>query len=182
MNLVDILDSFSSPSDFVYVQLCNSVDFALGKQLEMRWKVRIRKLTQKGMEVRLIKDADREKVVGYFKQSNVFAFTSEKEVAPLVLLESMAAELPWVATDVGNVSGLEGGICVKSVKNQKGYSMFDSRLRNLFRKGIKEALRIPKIAESGRKQIEEEMNWGLILPQYKKLISNGRISQVRSKA
>jgi len=45
-------------------------------------------------------------------EADVFLFTSQIECAPIVILEAMAAGLPWVSFDVGNVRELPGGIVV----------------------------------------------------------------------
>jgi glycosyltransferase involved in cell wall biosynthesis len=44
--------------------------------------------------------------------ADVFLFPSRIECAPLVIIEAMAAGLPWVSYDVGNVRELPGGIVV----------------------------------------------------------------------
>jgi glycosyltransferase involved in cell wall biosynthesis len=46
--------------------------------------------------------------------AELFLFTSTVECAPLVILEAMAAGVPWVSYDVGNVTELPGGIVVRS--------------------------------------------------------------------
>lgn len=47
---------------------------------------------------------EKENAAQYLKAFDVFVLPSVKEGAPYVILEAMAAELPIVATDVGNVS------------------------------------------------------------------------------
>jgi glycosyltransferase involved in cell wall biosynthesis len=46
--------------------------------------------------------------------ADLFLFTSRLECAPLVILEAMAAGVPWVSYDVGNVSELRGGVVAGS--------------------------------------------------------------------
>jgi glycosyltransferase involved in cell wall biosynthesis len=46
--------------------------------------------------------------------ADLFLFTSTIECAPLVILEAMAAGVPWISYDVGNVSELAGGIVAAS--------------------------------------------------------------------
>lgn len=164
-HLIKILSGMQN-KDFAYIQVANDVDFAIGEILEHKWKKSIVSLKRLGIETILAKNIPREDVIAYFKNSNVFAFTSEKEVAPLVLLEAMAAELPWVSTNIGNSQDLEGGICIPVVKDSRFYSVFDDRTINLFREGIERLLGTPKIAENGRRQVERDLNWGRILPEY----------------
>ncbi len=169
-HLADILRLYPHPEDLVYIQACNDIPFPVGAVLEHKWRKKVKLLTDKGMVVKLMKNLDREKIVGLFKQSNVLAFTTEKEVAPLVLLEAMAAELPWVSADVGNASELKGGKCVNAVKNYQFHSVFDDRVRSLFMKSIEEVLSKPNISREGRNQINESLNWTSILPLYKEII------------
>jgi L-malate glycosyltransferase len=47
--------------------------------------------------------------------ADVFLFPSTIECAPLVVLEAMAAGVPWVSYDVGNVRELPGGVVVRGL-------------------------------------------------------------------
>lgn len=168
-HLLYILDSLPQKEDFVYIQISSDVQFSVGKNLEDRWLDLCRQFTK--LNVRFLKNISREETIGFLKQSNVFAFTSETEVAPLVLLESMAAELPWVATDIGNTRMLKGGICLSAIKNRKFHSVFDDRMNTLFRNAICEACENSQIGIEGRRQIEDELSWDNILPKYSDLIN-----------
>lgn len=156
--------------DFVYLQIASDIKFDIGEILEHKWKKASVSLKKSGVTVKLLKNISREDVISYFKNSNVFAFTSEKEVAPLVLLESMASSLPWISTNVGNAQDLEGGINITALKDSRFHSVFDERVMKLFCEGIQKLLNTPKIAESGRRQIERELNWDRILPEYLNVI------------
>ncbi len=164
-HLIKILSEMPD-KDFVYIQIASDIDFAVGEILEHKWKKTSMSLKRLGVGVKLMKNLPRDDVIAYFKNSNVFAFTSEKEVAPLVLLEAMASSLPWVATNIGNAQDLEGGICIPVLKDSRFHSVFDGRTMKLFREGIEKLLSTPAIAESGRRQIERDLNWDRILPEY----------------
>lgn len=155
--------------DPVYIQVCSDIDFSIGEKLENEWK-KLGSVKYPHIQKKLMKNLSREKVVGIFKQSNVFAFTTEKEVAPLVLLEAMAAELPWVAMDVGNARGLKGGKYIPAIKDRHYQSIFDDRVCNLFADSMLEVLQTPSMGKEGRKQIEREMTWDKVLPQYLSLL------------
>ena len=107
--------------------------------------------------------------IEFSENSNVFLFPTEKEVAPIVLLESMAASLPWISADVGNARGLEGGKVVSAQKDSRYHSVFDERVKSLFAKGISGLLAQPTVGDDGRRQVET-MTWDKILPRYISLI------------
>jgi len=169
-HLVHILDQIPNPEQLAYIQICSDTDFPIGKKLEMMWRSKLPALKKKGIAVKLVKNTDRERVVGFFKQSNVFAFTSEKEVAPIVLLESMAASLPWISSNIGNVQDLQGGICVASMKDSHFYSVFNKQTYQKFSTGIQEIMNNSSLGGEGRKQINNTLNWDAILPQYRQVL------------
>jgi len=152
---------------FEYLQVSNDIEFPIGKSLENAWK---KKISQKRLSnVHLLKNLPREDVVALFRRSNVFATTSEKEVAPLVILEAMASRTPWVSFDVGNVRGLEGGRFVACRKDRKYHCVVGPRETKLFHDQVSDLFALPSLGELGRKQIEQEMTWDIVLPQYRKL-------------
>ena len=59
-------------------------------------------------------DLPREEVVAALKEADLFWFGSEIECFPLVILEAMAAGIPWLSMDVGNVAELSGGWVARS--------------------------------------------------------------------
>jgi len=165
-HLANILKRLPS-DDFLYIQVCSKMSFDVGESLEIRWKQRI---SHSSVSFLLAKNISRETVIGLFKNSNVFAFPSEKEVAPLVLLECMAARLPWVSTDVGNSRGLKGGSCITAAKDTRFYNVFDERVNSIFAQEIQNNWESPAVGEEGRYQIESSMTWNKIMPQYHSLI------------
>lgn len=168
-HLIKILDLLPNQHELAYIQIANDIDFAIGKQLESKWKIAAREAEKKGSVIRLKKNLPREEVIGFFKQSNAFAFTSEKEVAPLVLLEAMASKLPWVATNIGNAQELSGGICIHTIKDSRAYSVFDRRVIVQFADAIQRATNNNDLGSIGREQIDKSLTWEKILPQYAQL-------------
>lgn len=51
----------------------------------------------------------RQEIVKMYKKSTIFAFASKTECQPLVLLDAMAAGMPFVSSNVGCVSRFIGG-------------------------------------------------------------------------
>ncbi len=62
---------------------------------------------------------NRSDLIKLFKISYLFLLTSNTEAFPLVILESIAADLPFISYDVGNVKEMPGGIVVKDYKSMK---------------------------------------------------------------
>jgi glycosyltransferase involved in cell wall biosynthesis len=86
--------------------------------------------------------------------ADLFLFTSRVECAPLVILEAMAAGVPWVSFDVGNVSELPGGIVVRS----RG-ELLDAARRILDGDG-------DELGEQGRKAWAAGHRWEDIVARY----------------
>ncbi len=57
----------------------------------------------------------REETQAAFACCDLFLLTSKQETQPIVLIESMAAGKPWIATVRGCISTMEGGIPVNSM-------------------------------------------------------------------
>lgn len=64
--------------------------------------------TQKPIKV--LYNIDRELISSYVKKSNLYLLTSKDEKYPISIIESMAASIPYISTDVGVVKYLPGGI------------------------------------------------------------------------
>jgi len=169
-HLVDILNMLPQKKEFVYIQVFSDIEFPIGAQIEGKWEKLCKMNLNKNIHFVKIKNASREKVVGYFNNSNMFVFPTEKEVAPIVLLEAMAAGIPWVAADVGNTQDLKGGRAISAIRDSRYHSVIDKRVKTLFAKSIKEMYNKPSLGEQGRQQIIDELNWEKILPQYASII------------
>lgn len=59
----------------------------------------------------------REETLNAFAACNVFVLSSSHEAQPIALLEAMREGKPWVARKAGCIASMEGGLCVKSVKD-----------------------------------------------------------------
>ena len=168
IHLIDILKR-TKTRPLTYIQVCSSVEFSIGKQLESQWRAKANSL--KGdVNVVIMKDKSREKVVSAFNNSNCFAFSSEKESAGLVLLESMAASCPWVSANVGISSDIEGGKVVIAAKNAQYNAIFDDRVKDEFATKIDECLSDPELGDNGRENVENDYQWKYILPLYDGLL------------
>jgi len=166
-HIPSILTDVVSDRDLTYFQVCADTPLPVSPSLEHRWKVQCKRVLGDRVRYKLIKNPEREVLIGLLKNSNLFLFASEKEVAPLVVLEAMAARLPWVSMDVGNVSELEGGIVVTAAKDSRYHSILDSRVKQEMIQACPKAWSNNGLRVEGRDQIESFMTWDKVLPQYK---------------
>lgn len=155
-------------NDFTIVQLSNTVKYPHDKKFFNNTKRHFEAFPN--LRHRLLRDLPREDVLSFFKQSDVTVLTSLKEVSPLVLLESMAAETPWVSMDVGNASELWGGIAVPNNNyDQKGYKVFSRPFSSSLASMLNVYLGGEDYLEAGKKGkslIEKIYNWDKICEQY----------------
>lgn len=101
----------------------------------------------------------RPELIDAYHQANIFVMPSEIEAAPLVILEAMAAGLPWVSYNVGNVKELAGGMVVKDKAE-----LFEAVL--YLQKNLKERQRLGK---EGVEFVRRHFDWELIFDKYWKL-------------
>lgn len=154
--------------DFTIVQLSNEVKYPHEKTFLNRTK----KLFEKeNFKYKFLRNLPRKDVLGAFEDSSVTVLPSLKEVAPIVLLESMAAGTPWVAMNVGNTKELTGGKIVKvGYHDAKGYKLFPKLAAWKFAASIKGYLDDTDWAERdgqlGKLMIEKIYNWDTICKQY----------------
>ena len=99
---------------------------------------------------------ERNTLVAAYQQADVFVMPSQREAAPLVLLEAMAARLPWVTFEAGNVAELRGGIIVR---NENEMQEAVESLRN-------DPILRNKLGKEGLQQVEKQHDWNCIIEQY----------------
>ena len=54
--------------------------------------------------------------ISYIKSASLYLMNSKWEAFPISIVESMAAEIPYITTDVGCIKYLPGGIVVKNAE------------------------------------------------------------------
>jgi len=151
--------------DFVIVQCSNTVKYPYDKMFLDRTKGK-----SQGLNIRFMRDLPREDIVSAFLGSDVFLFPSKKEIFPLVILESRAAKLPYVALKVGNIMEQVGGVSVGfDAVDPKGYALADNNVISHLSSAVGsllegESLR-RSVANEGQKDIDS-IDWGEIVPMY----------------
>jgi glycosyltransferase involved in cell wall biosynthesis len=128
-------------------------------------------------EVLFLEKLDRDMICSAYQAAALFLCTSFAEVQPLVVLDAMAAGLPFLSTDVGCVSELPGGWISHSVREMASqiHAFLTSESRGA------------EIGSMGRRAVQAVYNWTFVLDHYEDLFgrlcaSHGRSSVHAEKA
>ena len=167
--LSSVIESISNNAQrkFRMCVIASSVNHPASISLEEKFRSDISDLS-----CTVLKNIRREDVIAAFKSSDLFVFPSFKEVAPIVLLESMASSLPFVSFDVGNTEeyGHEAGIVVKreSLSPDDIYPTLNdiNKFSGVIIDLMNDDIRRNKIGEKGRSIAEHRYDWNTILPLY----------------
>lgn len=107
----------------------------------------------------LLRGIPREEVVSALVEADAVLLTSRFEAAPLVLVEAMAAGVPFVSYRVGHAAALEGGILVD------GPGEMARAVRDL----LAEPARARALGRAGRDLQRRALDWEGIVGRYEAL-------------
>lgn len=121
-----------------------------------------------------LENISREDTVAAFKSASVFLSPSIKEVGPIVIIESLAAGVPWISFPVGMVPEIKDGGCIINANNNYSGFIFDenismkfaSALNNVLNKNVEfikpdlDKYDMNKISEQYYKIFKKEVNNG----------------------
>tara|TARA_Y100000310_G_C20700493_1_gene829309 strand:- start:1337 stop:2488 length:1152 start_codon:yes stop_codon:yes gene_type:complete len=182
--LVKVLDKLKSQrNDFIAVFVSATVNFKPAQILAQRCQSELKRLK---IPHKFLTDIPREDVVAAFNEAAVFAFPSQKEVAPIVLLECGAAMLPWIAMPVGNVRQLKGGLMIPhnaydgygfARYGEMSYKMFLQHLNDFLDNCLFDCDFHHDHAYAGYEFVKENHNWKKIMPVYDEIFCHGRQSK-----
>jgi glycosyltransferase involved in cell wall biosynthesis len=99
---------------------------------------------------------DRSTLMQAYHQADIFIMPSIVEASPLVVLEAMAAALPWIAFEAGNVRQLKGGLVVNNeteLQSAIDYLQTNPDLRK-------------QLATEGQQHIHQHHQWSVVLGYY----------------
>lgn len=156
----------------IAIFICSRVNFPFAKILQDRFLICAKK---ENINFRLLENLSREEVISAFLASDAFAFPSQKEVAPLVLLEAMASKTPWVSLPVGNSQELSGGIVIpaKEIDADENF-IYNSQIIDSFSKALSNILENKEYSErlilEGNKEAQSDFNFDTIVNRYFELI------------
>lgn len=161
--------SYTFPENSFFVFAFCTPSWPVAKRLTASIRERISRIRRPRCIVML--DATRESVCEAFAASDVTVLTSLKEVAPVVILESMACGVPWVSFPVGNVPELPGGVVVDcKIRDHQGYLKPSSSEIDLFSKEIKELLineeKRNQLGSAGLVSVGNDFNWDIVSGMY----------------
>jgi len=111
-------------------------------------------------EVEFFLDIPRERTVEYLEGATLFLHSSLLEVFPVVIIESMAKGVPFVSTDVGNISDLSGGRVVQNVDEMAREIEAITNNKIIYDKMVLDALKL----------IKTDLNWSKIVEKLDKVL------------
>ena len=103
----------------------------------------------------------KEMIRAAYRAADVFVMPSKAEVQPLVVLDAMACGKPFVATNVGCVAELPGGVVVRH-ERQMAYVIRKLRADPAWR---------AELGSAGREACERNYNWPTVLSTYEALFA-----------
>lgn len=125
----------------------NHYNYLVKQERKLRKKFN---LSKNEKPIIMLTDVDRNLISSYVSNSLIYLFSSKEEKFPVSIIESMAASVPFISTDVGIVKYLPGGV----VSNQEDISYwieklyYDDKLRSdLGRIGNKYAFKHMRIKD-----------------------------------
>jgi glycosyltransferase involved in cell wall biosynthesis len=110
--------------------------------------------------VALASGIPRVSVVSAVQEADAFLLTSAWEASPVVIGEAMAAAVPWVSTDVGDISERTGGIVANS----------EEGLANACESVLTDPNRARALGAAGRSAMGGR-DWGSIASEYEAIYS-----------
>ncbi len=84
-----------------------------GRNVQQMWEAS--KSQHPHLRVHFLEGLSRGDIVSAFRSCDVFVLSATAETQPIAILEAMACAKPFISTDTGCVSELEGGIVIKGV-------------------------------------------------------------------
>lgn len=99
-------------------------------------------------------------VVSAFREADLFVFGSRVEASPLVIVEAMAAGIPFVTTEAGNVSDFRA--CGRIVASPDGMTREVSRL-------LEDQKARQDLGQTGHQRWRENHTWETVVDQYERV-------------
>ncbi|MEI8232358.1 MAG: glycosyltransferase family 4 protein [bacterium] len=119
----------------------------------------------------------RQETINFYAISDIFLFLSNIECSPLVLFESSASGVPFIASRCGNAEEIakwtKAGIIAKSAQTPNGYTTTDMKSAVA---AIEKVLADPKalalLGRNGRANWERRFTWAKLAQRYESLYNS----------
>lgn len=135
----------------------------------------IKEMSRKNSFIKYYKKATDEEKMKLLKESSLLVHPSSKEGFPIVPIEALACNAPFIAYDIPEMKEAckvtSGGVVVK----QGDYVALSQRTCELF----KNKSRLKEMAKRGRKKVEEEFTWEKVAKKTERLYRDVLIRQCR---
>lgn len=138
-----------------------------------RWRARLKQKHIHFLEL------DRARTVDAMRQADLFLFPSRVECSPIVLFETLAAGVPFLATEAGNTAEIvrwtNGGWTLPGTRDARGWTHADIAKGALqLSRSLAEEATLRRAGEAGHRAWQERFTWQIIaedyLRQYKRLV------------
>lgn len=133
-NQMQLLKSFLDakiPNDFELILIGSDKNAYYDKLIEYYENYKIK--NEKCKKVYFLYNVPREQIYTYVQKAYAYIMTSKWEAYPISLIEAMAAEIPWISTNVGIVKYLPGGFIADEIADIAYWIEFVSQNENVAR-------------------------------------------------
>jgi glycosyltransferase involved in cell wall biosynthesis len=113
------------------------------------------------LKVIFLEKISEQEICAAYKAASLFLFASKTEVQPLVILDAMAAGVPFISTNVGCISNMPGGLVANSKTEMLKY--IKHYLNN-----IEECYRL---RDRGINACKTEFRWNKVIDSYEKVFN-----------
>lgn len=144
----------------------------LEQQYRTHWRfLRIRALARWRRRRVIFREWDRERTVAAMKQADLFLFPSQVECSPIVLFESAAAGVPFLASEAGNAAEIAAwtgaGATIRGERDPAGRVHVDVRTgARLLTEWMRDPQRREQAGAAGRAAWAARFTWARITRQY----------------
>lgn len=162
-------NSYGFPENTVFVFAFATPSWPVARRMTVSISERLARIRRP--KCIIIKDASRDVICEAFASADLTVLTSLKEVAPVVILESMASGVPWISFPVGNTPELAGGITIPcKMRDSQGYLRPTANELEFFAREAKEILvNEPKrndLGSAGIAMVNSVFNWDIVSEMY----------------